>query len=290
MGQWNGRPYGGGPQMPNYPPARKKGGHTLWIVAGCAAAVAVVVIAAAAVVVMMRKPGERPPATQAAQSPAAETPARETPTAASSTKQPDKPRAPEAPVPCDPGRERGPHCFPASTPGAAFLNRIEKAMKWRCYKSGEKDEAGLTIRDPECQATNNVDQAYTKMVSLGYRTAPRQKGGPMQKVYIVASTHAVNRGTTFKNSAKLGTHAFGIAVTHLWPGNKALQHEAKQALAKVQRACTPNKMIESVRLSSGYEITCGVPTPVVVDNRQGQPVLTITQSLGIGVPFDYGMN
>ncbi|MEU6712091.1 hypothetical protein ABZ897_11500 [Nonomuraea sp. NPDC046802] len=276
--------------MPHYPPAHKKRGHTLWIVAGCAAVVAVVVVAAVAVVVMMRKPGERPAATQAAQSPAAETPAEETPTAASSTKQPDKPRAPEAPVPCDPDKERGPHCFPPSTGGAAFLNRIHKAMKWRCYKSGEKDNADLTIRDPECQAVNNVDQAYTKRVALGYRTAPRQKSGPMREVFITASTHAVNQGTTVKNSAKLGTQAFGIAVTHLWPDNKALQREAKQALVKVQRLCTPDKMIESVRLSAGYEVTCGVPTPVVVDNRQGQPVLTITQSLGIKVPFDYGMN
>ncbi|MEO3891724.1 hypothetical protein [Nonomuraea sp. B5E05] len=279
MDQWNGRHCGGDPRFPHQAP-RKKQDHTLWIVAGCVAAVAVLAAAVVVVVVLNRGPDE-PAVAQVA-------PTRPSTREKEPSATPDRPKAAEAPVPCEPGKKRSRYCFPSTTRGPDFLARIEKALKWRCYEAGERDRSGYKVRDPECQAVNNVDQAYTKRVSIGYKTHDRAKGGAMTEVDIVASTHAENQGTTVRNTAALATDAFEIAVVHLWPGNKKLQNEAKQALAKAQRRCKPDYDPQSVPLSIGYEIGCGTPIPVTVTSKEGKPVLTITQSLDIGIPFDYG--
>ncbi|TDE45309.1 hypothetical protein E1295_24420 [Nonomuraea mesophila] len=283
MDQWNGRHCGGEPRFPHLAP-RKKQGNTLWIVVGCVAAVAVLAAAAVVVVVLNRGQDEPAVAQVAPTRPSAQA---EQPSASASA-TPDRPKAAEAPVPCEEGKERGPYCFPPTTRGAGFLARVEKAMKWRCYKAGEKDPSGLEVRNAECQAVNTVDQSYTKRVSIGYRTHDRDEDGVMNEVSVVASTHAENRGTTAKNTEALAVDAFEIAVTHLWPGNKKLQSEAKRALAKAQRQCKPDYEPQSVPLSVGYTVGCGAPIPIVVTNKKGTPVMTITQSLDISVPFDYG--
>ncbi|TDD23694.1 hypothetical protein [Nonomuraea diastatica] len=281
--QWNGRHCGGDARFPHQAPQkkpRKKQGHTLWIVAGCVAAVAVLAAAVVVVVVLNRGPDE-PAVAQVA-------PTRPSTQEKEPSATPDRPKAAEAPVPCEPGKERSRYCFPSTTRGAGFLARIEKAMKWRCYEAGEKDRSGLKLSNAECQAVNSVDQSYTKRVSIGYETHDREKGGAMNEVKVVASTHAENRGTTVKNTAALATDAFEIAVIHLWPGNKKLQNEAKQALVKAQRQCKPDHDPQSVPLSIGYEVGCGTPTPIVVTSKEGKPVMTITQSLDIAIPYDYG--
>ncbi|MBF8194030.1 hypothetical protein ITP53_51850 [Nonomuraea sp. K274] len=261
---------------------RKKTLTTLWVVVGCVAVVALLVVAGAVVFVLNR--GEDGPAVaQVEQSSSAP----DRPTAPPTTKKPDKPKVKDAPVPCEPARERSVHCFPPSMKGPAFLERIHKARKWRCYEEGEKDETGFERSRNECEAVNNVDQPFTERATIGYEHY--KESSLIDRVIIVASTHAENQGTNAKNSADLGNRVFDIAVTHLWPGNARLRQEAKRAYAKLRRECNqPNSHPDNVQLPTGYAVSCGIPTPVSVENSKGVPVLTITQSMSIEVPFDYG--
>ncbi|SEG91670.1 hypothetical protein SAMN05444920_107325 [Nonomuraea solani] len=275
--RWNGRFCGGDQRFPHQAASR---GPVPWIITGCVAAVAVLLGAAVLVIVLNGGQRDDPAAGQAARTWAPD---------ATPAPKPSVTRAPEAPVPCDPALERGFSCFPAAYQGPALLRRIAKAMKWTCYRAGQKDRSGTKLRNAECQGVNTVDQPYTRRVSLGYEAPPNKDDGTMKEVVIVASTQAVNQGTTVKNTTRLGTDAFDIAVTHLWPANKALRKEANRALAKLQRDCAPSGMSEKVRLSVGYDISCSVPTPISVRHDDGEVVTTITQILRIDAPIDaYG--
>lgn len=282
--QWNGRHCGGDPRYPHYTAVAKKS-NTALIVVGCVGGVVILAAAAALVAVVTRgadgpiaAPAERSssgiPTAEAGAPPSAD---------ARSGEEPAKPRDPEAPVPCE-ERSRVMHCFPVS--GPELVARIKKTPKWRCHKAGEKDDSGRTLREPECRTRN---QTNTRSASIQYAAYPRGDGSKMEGVRISGAARALNGAVTAQDATKVSTEVFEMAVTHLWPDDTALQREARKALAGLRKKeCRPAVEPETVKLSAGYEISCMTWKPITVKHNDGQVVTTISDSVRISVPLDYG--
>lgn len=276
--QWNGRHCGGDPRYPHYAVAAKKS-NTVLIVAGCVGGALVLIAAVALAGVFLYKNADKPTVVQAE-------PSRpDIPTAAPSvsarpSEKPAESSSPEAPVPCDESQPRGSHCFPVS--GPEFLRRVEKALEWRCYKAGEKDAFGHTVRDPECQTRNQTNTRSARISYTGHRESK------MDRLSVSAAARGLNGDVQPEEATKLGTEIFGQVVTQLWPEDQALQREARQALAGLRKDCQDDDPDnDSAKLSAGYEISCSKLRPITVRHDDGQVVTTISDIMSITVPFDY---
>lgn len=268
-------PYPSAPEPGPGPEPRgsKKG----WLIGGSVAGVVVLAVIVVLIVTLTGKSGRT--ATAASQAPPAATPSSSAPAA-----------DPNAPVPCDPAVEAGPSCFPPTVTGQAFLDRIKQKQEWPCFKKGDKDESGMNVSEPGvCRASNSTAQPYIAQMTIGYDTDTHDAQGKMTMVRILASTGArswKNEQTDSGKTKALAVDAMSIAVANLWPDDKPLQEEAKQAYAKLAEECTNGKggLGPKAPLGNGLEVSCDYLTTTTVNGPNG-PLTSITQTMQIEAPY-----
>ncbi|SDQ70630.1 hypothetical protein [Thermostaphylospora chromogena] len=279
------------PPVPHAAPAKRT--TAVWVVAGSALAVIVLIAVVAGVFLLRPGPGKPTAAGTSERSPqpvesSAVPRQQESQLPQSRQTEAEQTAPPYAPVPCDPKRPFGHRCFPPSTTGAEFLERIRKAENWICYRKGEKNRAGYETSRAECEAFNNKDRPYTLKASIGYDTDILQDDGPMQKVVISASTSGKNGGATVKETADFAVRVFDIALTHLWPDNEQLRTEAKQAFEKVHALCAKDVRPEDpVQMPSGYVVSCDPPVAIIINDAKGVPVTTRSYIIHLRAPYVY---
>jgi hypothetical protein len=294
--QLNSRSCGGNPQFPHtatapgqgppsawtpYPAApetdQRGGGKKGWLIGGSVAGV--VVVLAVVVVLVVTLTGK---SDQTAAAPTQATPAATSGNAAAADAN--------APVPCDPGTEQGQSCFPPTVTGQAFLDRIKQKQEWPCFKKGDKDESGMNVSEPGvCRASNSAAQPYIVQMTIGYDTDTHDSQGKMTMVRVLASTGArswKNEQTDSGKTKAIAVDAMGIAVANLWPEDKALQEEAKQAYAKIAEECAAGKggLGPKTALRNGLEVACDPVTTTTVTGPNG-PLISITQTMQIEAPY-----
>ncbi|MFD9957600.1 hypothetical protein [Amycolatopsis sp. NPDC058986] len=283
--QWNGRFCGGNPQFPHLaaqqPPPPGGGSKKPWIIGGSILGVVLVIgLVVVLVVTLTGKSGDTA-------APASQTPP---PSAPASSSAP--PTDPNAPVPCDPESRVSRSCFPPKVTGQAFLDRIAQKQKWPCFKKGEKDGAGDTVRDlGVCKAANDVEQPYLMSASIGYDTHTHELQGTMNEVLLVASTTArpwKNEKTDVGKTKDVAINVMGIAVANLWPDDKALQDETKQAFAKIEEQCAGGGRTSvdgpKATLHNGFEVSCSSIDTIGVNDPRGA-TSTIVQTMRIEAPL-----
>lgn len=295
--QYNGRFCGGNPQSPHLgapqgawapmPPGGvpPQGGSKKPLIFGGAGLVLVLVVGI--VLALVLTDGSSTDTKAQGSSSAAPPP----PPASSSSAAP--PADPYAPVPCDPDHPGLTYCFPPKTTGAGFMDVVRKRQTtWKCYKHGEKDSVGNNVDEIEmCSATNNVDQSFSKDWSVGYNTDNFKPNGTMNQVLVVASTGArswKNEQTDQGKTSQLAVELMGITVEMLWPDNKELQQEAKDAFKALHPKCeagTGGMDGNKTKLKIGYQLSCGSLTPVTIGGDKG-PATTITETMRIDIPLE----
>ncbi|QWF82295.1 hypothetical protein [Amycolatopsis sp. CA-230715] len=293
--QYNGRFCGGNPQSPHFatpqgpwapmPPgsAPPQGGGKKPLIFGGIGLVLVLVVGI--VLALVLTDGSSTDTKAQGSSSAAPPP----PPASSSTAPPADPYAP---VPCDPDSPGLNYCFPPKTTGPGFMDVVRKRQTtWKCYKNGEKDSAGNNVDEIEmCDASNNVDQPFSKDWSVGYNTDNFKPNGTMNQVVVVASTGArswKNEQTDKGKTSELAVELMGITVEMLWPDNKELQQEAKDAFKALQPKCDAGEGGmdgNKAKLKLGYQLSCGSLTPVTVSGDKG-PATTFTETMRIELPL-----
>lgn len=181
----------------------------------------------------------------------------------------------------DPQLPQNPENFAA---GAEFLDRVHENEEWPCWERGEQDDLGTEITSAgECRGTDNVNQPYQIIVTLGHETDTGDDRGTMNEVTMTASTAAVlERGEDVTNeiNGEIMDMVVRIGLENLWPDHKDWRNEALDLIAKVrQEGCEEGEV-----MSLGYEVTCRPPgEPIVVEGSNG-PVKTISEDVRISGP------